>query len=84
MKIKRYVNPEEKKAKKTLGKTFLPQDIDTSILKVIKYEYEEIVKFIDKGMGKDYAFKNPGLVQHLLDKIQQQEDRTTREKIHLG
>ncbi len=41
MKIKRYVNPEEKKAKKTLGKTFLPQDIDTSILKVIKYEYEE-------------------------------------------
>jgi 7-cyano-7-deazaguanine reductase len=29
----------EKKAKKTTGKTFSPQDIDTSILKTIPYEY---------------------------------------------
>ncbi len=29
----------EKKAKKTQGKTFLPRDIDVSILKTIKYEY---------------------------------------------
>lgn len=29
----------EKKAKKTQGATFLPQDIDTTILKTIKYEY---------------------------------------------
>ena len=29
----------EEKAKKTQGKTFLPEDIDTSILKTIKYKY---------------------------------------------
>ena len=29
----------EKKAKKTLGKAFLPQDIDTTILQIIPYQY---------------------------------------------
>lgn len=29
----------EKRAKKTMGKTFLPKDIDCKILKTIKYEY---------------------------------------------
>jgi 7-cyano-7-deazaguanine reductase len=29
----------EKKAKKTLGNTFLPKDIDSSILQTIAYEY---------------------------------------------
>jgi len=40
-KIKRYINPEEKKAKKTLGETFLPSQIDTGILRKIKYEYPQ-------------------------------------------
>ena len=31
----------EKKAKKTQGQTFLPQDIDTSILKTIDYLYSQ-------------------------------------------
>lgn len=35
----RYIDPLEKKAKKTLGGTFLPKDIDSSILQTIKYEY---------------------------------------------
>ena len=41
----------------------------------IKNEFEEIVDVIDKKFGKDYASKNPGLVQHLLDKTQQSDDR---------
>jgi 7-cyano-7-deazaguanine reductase len=35
----RYVDPLEKKAKRTLGGTFLPKDIDVTILQTIKYEY---------------------------------------------
>lgn len=35
----RPVSSIEKKAKKTEGKTFLPEDIDTSILETIKYKY---------------------------------------------
>jgi len=39
MSIKRFVNPEEKKAKETLGNTFLPHQINKKILKKIKYTY---------------------------------------------
>ncbi len=39
MKVKRHINPEERKAKKTLGRTFLPEDIDRTILLKIKYAY---------------------------------------------
>ncbi|MEI8349768.1 MAG: preQ(1) synthase [Candidatus Omnitrophota bacterium] len=35
----RLSNAIEKKAKKTLGNTFLPKDIDSSILQTIRYEY---------------------------------------------
>ncbi len=35
----RYVDPLEKKAKKTSGETFLPKHIDASILQAIRYEY---------------------------------------------
>ena len=49
----------------------------------IKNEFNEVVDVIDKKLGKDYSVKNPGLVQHLLDKIQQEEDRNTAEKIHI-
>ena len=31
----------EKKAKKSLGKTFLPKDIDTTILQTLRYEYPQ-------------------------------------------
>jgi len=52
-------------------------------LEKIKNEFEEVVNVIDKKFGKDYSVKNPGLVQHLLDKIQQQEDRIVHSKIHI-
>lgn len=35
----RYIDPLEEKAKKTIGKTYLSKDIDSTILKTIKYEY---------------------------------------------
>lgn len=35
----RHIDPLEEKAKKTIGKTYLSKDIDTSILQTIKYEY---------------------------------------------
>lgn len=35
----RHVDPLEEKAKKTIGKTYLPRDIDSSILQAIEYEY---------------------------------------------
>lgn len=35
----RHIDPLEEKAKKTIGKTYLPKDIDASILQTIKYEY---------------------------------------------
>ncbi len=35
----RKASSVEEKAKKTQGKTFLPDEIDTSILQTIKYEY---------------------------------------------
>lgn len=35
----RKISDFEKKAKKTAGNNFLPQDIDTSILQVIPYQY---------------------------------------------
>ena len=37
----RLTSSIEKKAKKTQGKTFLPEDIDITILKTIKYKYPE-------------------------------------------
>ena len=44
-------------------------------LEKIKQDFNEIVKTIDDKFGNSYAFRNPELVQHLMDKIQQQEDR---------
>ena len=44
-------------------------------LEKIKEEFKEVVKVIDYNFGENYSKRNPGLVQHLLDKIQQQEDR---------
>jgi len=35
----RHIDPLEEKAKKTIGKTYLSKDIDSSILQIIKYEY---------------------------------------------
>jgi len=35
----RYIDPLEEKAKKTIGKTYLSKDIDSTILKTIRYEY---------------------------------------------
>lgn len=35
----RNISPLEKKAKKTVSKSFLPEDIDTSILQTIAYQY---------------------------------------------
>jgi 7-cyano-7-deazaguanine reductase len=35
----RHIDPLEEKAKKTIGKTYLSKDIDSTILKTIKYEY---------------------------------------------
>lgn len=35
----RHIDPLEEKSKKTIGKTFLPKDVDASILQTIKYEY---------------------------------------------
>ncbi|MCK9614876.1 MAG: preQ(1) synthase [Candidatus Omnitrophica bacterium] len=35
----RRIDPLEEKAKKTIGKTYLSKDIDTSILQTIEYEY---------------------------------------------
>ena len=55
---------------------------EKSLDKVTK-EFEKIVDVIDKKFNEGYAFKNPGLVQHLLDKIQQEEDRELNEKIHV-
>jgi len=48
----------------------------------IKSEFNEVVKLINSEFGAGYAAKNPGLVQHLLDKIQQQEDRKVNKDIH--
>lgn len=35
----RNIDPLEVKAQKTAGRTFLPKDIDTSILQTLEYEY---------------------------------------------
>lgn len=51
-------------------------------LEKIENEFKSIVKTIDSTFEKGYAVKNPGLVQHLLDKVQQQEDRAIIEKIN--
>ena len=51
-------------------------------LEKVKNDFNEVVKTITDKFGKGYASKNPGLVQHLMDKIQQQEDRNTTRAIH--
>jgi len=48
----------------------------------IKNDLEEIVKLVNKEFGANYATKNPGLVQHLMDKIQQEEDRQITKTIN--
>jgi hypothetical protein len=47
----------------------------------IKDDFEAVRKMVDEQMGKDYAVKNPGLIMHLLDKIQQHEDREVKKLI---
>ena len=51
-------------------------------LEKVKNDFNEIVKTIDASFGKDYASKNPGLVQHLIDKVQQEEDRSMTRTMH--
>lgn len=51
-------------------------------LKKIQNDFKEIVKMIDSKLGVKYSVRNPGLIQHLLDKIQQQEDRALTQNIH--
>lgn len=46
-------------------------------------EFKSIVEVIDSKFDNGYAFKNPGLVQHLLDKIQQEKDRDVHKRIHI-
>ena len=41
----------------------------------IQADFEAIIKFLDEKFGKDYSQKNPGLVQHLMDQTQREEDR---------
>jgi len=55
--------------------------MENAKLNKIKDEFEQIVDVIDAKFGKDYASKNPVLVQFLLDKIQQLDDRESYEKI---
>lgn len=51
-------------------------------LSKVKSEFKEIVDVIDEKFDKGYASKNPVLVQHLLDKIQQREDRELNKSIN--
>jgi len=48
----------------------------------VKREFISIITIVNEKLGKDYATKNPGLVQHLLDKVQQEEDREITRKLN--
>ena len=51
-------------------------------LEKIKKDFKEITKVIDSTLGEKYSSKNPGLVQHLMNNVQQQEDREVHKNIH--
>ena len=56
-----------------------------SALEKIKNDLAEVMKTIQHEFGADgaiYAIKNPGLVQFLMDKIQQEEDRAIHRQIN--
>lgn len=45
-------------------------------------DFNKVIETIDAKLGNGYASKNPDMIRHLLDKIQQQEDRKLTEEIH--
>ncbi len=47
-----------------------------SELEKIKKDLKGVVDAIEELFGAGYPCKNPGLIQHLMDKIQQEEDRS--------
>jgi len=53
-----------------------------SNLEKIKNEFKAVIATIDMQFGTGYSLKNPGLVQHLMDKVQQEEDRQMTKDIH--
>lgn len=54
---------------------------NNSLKKIQKY-FKAVVQTVNTEFGEGYATKNPGLVQHLMDKIQQEEDRVITQEIH--
>lgn len=44
-------------------------------IETIKADVKAIVELVNTEFGANYATKNPALVQHLLDKVQQEESR---------
>ena len=45
-------------------------------LKIVENDLKETVRVVRESFGEGYAVKNPGLVQFLMEKIQQEKDRT--------
>ena len=41
----------------------------------IKSDFKEVVDLINSELGDGYAVRNPDLIRHLMDKVQQEEDR---------
>lgn len=48
----------------------------------VQFDFKAMVAMINSSFGENYAAKNPGLVQFLLDKIQQEEDRVICKKLN--
>lgn len=46
---------------------------DSKYIKIVEDELKSVVKMVSAHFGDDYAKKNPDLVQHLMDKIQEQK-----------
>lgn len=53
-----------------------------SALEKVKDDFAEVVKTVDDKLGEKYSVKNPGMVQHLMSVIQQEEDRAISKSIN--
>ena len=51
-------------------------------LEKVENDFVKVVKVIDTKFGIGYSYENPGLVQHLIDTVQREEDRTLQRALN--
>lgn len=46
-----------------------------SEIKTVESDFKEVVRILDESFSKDYAVKNPELVQFLMQTVQEEKSR---------